>query len=997
MTTSAAGSTDAAETASGGAGPPPIVLYSRALQVHTLRLWVESLKKAEERRRTRLIQQASPGCGAASIDLTVKTPKPPASPSPSPSPSPVDPSPAASIWFFLSTALHCYIGDRAVLRPAQHTSNAGQVFSPQSEASSGSRTLRVSFLSLRISLHRLSRTRQVLPPAWFLVLARCPARASVFLLPPTAVLITAVAVLVATTALIAAAAALLIAALPLPPCRAPAAVQAGACFAAACQQSAANVAASNAHVAAPYAHAAAPVRVQRPAPLSPTRAHGHPMRTSLPQTRTSPPRTRTPPLPYVYAARSRVLTAAPAHDDAHVAATNAHVAAPYVHVVAPYAHAAATTLHQMAQSRLCDRAPITCEATHYMKTVRAPSLRSMGPGLGASVVEHADRMTCAPPPSGARAYDLRGEARTTRSSSAASIWFFLSTALHCYIGDRAVLRPAQHTSNAGQVFSPQSEASSGSRTLRVSFLSLRISLHRLSRTRQVLPPAWFLVLARCPARASVFLLPPTAVLITAVAVLVATTALIAAAAALLIAALPLPPCRAPAAVQAGACFAAACQQSAANVAASNAHVAAPYAHAAAPVRVQRPAPLSPTRAHGHPMRTSLPQTRTSPPRTRTPPLPYVYAARSRVLTAAPAHDDAHVAATNAHVAAPYVHVVAPYAHAAATTLHQMAQSRLCDRAPITCEATHYMKTVRAPSLRSMGPGLGASVVEHADRMTCAPPPSGARAYDLRGEARTTRSSSDVDLLFSPHLLPLPAVRLLSHLLRATSVASTFTFACLATPVLRTLILTPATSAMGTSSCVFPSATQLKPTTDVFPVMMKTVTRLSTGSGDAEKAGRKHVVRTLGGAVPGSALRCSDSLDSDASDTTAVESTVEPDPKQAQQDPALTLLILDGRERAWKPHAMRTDVEDFLSHLVDDGEPRWRKTAVHIAVKTTTGRITLHVPSALIAVHAASTLALHVVCLCSSRPITHSWPWKMDGLNDFMTRLRIRAHPHTHPQ
>ncbi|KAJ7211344.1 hypothetical protein GGX14DRAFT_565210 [Mycena pura] len=55
---------------------------------------------------------------------------------------------------------------------------------------------------------------------------------------------------------------------------------------------------------------------------------------------------------------------------------------------------------------------------------------------------------------------------------------------------------------------------------------------------------------------------------------------------------------------------------------------------------------------------------------------------------------------------------------------------------------------------------------------------------------------------SPHLLPLPAVRLLSHLLHATSVASTFTFARLATPVLRTLILTPATSAMGTSSCEF---------------------------------------------------------------------------------------------------------------------------------------------------------------------------------------------------
>ncbi|KAJ7211345.1 hypothetical protein GGX14DRAFT_565211 [Mycena pura] len=171
------------------------------------------------------------------------------------------------------------------------------------------------------------------------------------------------------------------------------------------------------------------------------------------------------------------------------------------------------------------------------------------------------------------------------------------------------------------------------------------------------------------------------------------------------------------------------------------------------------------------------------------------------------------------------------------------------------------------------------------------------------------------------------------------------------------------------------------------VMMTTVTRLSTSPGDVEKAGRKHVVRTLGGAVPGSALRHSHSLDSDASDATAVESTVQPNTKQAEQDPALTLLILDGRERVRKPHATCMNVEDFSSHLVDDGEPRWRKTAMHIAVKTTTGRITLCVPSALIAVHAASTLALHVVCLCSSRPVTRSWPWKMDGLDDFTSSLR----------
>ncbi|KAJ7195448.1 hypothetical protein GGX14DRAFT_676580 [Mycena pura] len=259
--------------------------------------------------------------------------------------------------------------------------------------------------------------------------------------------------------------------------------------------------------------------------------------------------------------------------------------------------------------------------------------------------------------------------------------------------------------------------------------------------------------------------------------------------------------------------------------------------------------------------------------------------------------------------------------------------------------------------------------------------SGTRA--LQSRFGSPIISSD-DLLFFPHLLPLPAVRLLSHLLRATSGASTFTFARLATPVLRTLILTPATSAMGMSSLA--------------AVMMTTVTRLSAGSGDTEKAGRKHVVRTLGGAVPGSALRRSDSLDSDASDATAVESTVEPDPKQAQQDPADPRRPRARVEAAYNAHGHRglfvaprgrwraTLAENGCAHRSED-DHRKNYAACRLSP------LPMHATRALTVLPAISvdrgTRCIYPCALCHmSLLLTACHPQLALGLNDFMTRLRI---------
>ncbi|KAJ7229945.1 hypothetical protein GGX14DRAFT_581647 [Mycena pura] len=316
--------------------------------------------------------------------------------------------------------------------------------------------------------------------------------------------------------------------------------------------------------------------------------------------------------------------------------------------------------------------------------------------------------------------------------------FFLHSicTLHATAPDRHLLQPAQLLTH--ERCCPSVLASiRGELRLNTAGFVLITEDHVVFRAKYYLLPGSCSLPCSCLCSLPRSCFPPNAVLITAAAVLRqqpamqgaarcgrivewrivgATAALITAATALLIAALPLPPCHPSAA----------------------AHASLPPPHACEP-------PLR--RARRHPVRArrrSVCTHRSS--RTCTPP-----GSCPRVLTAAPAHDDAHIAATEVHVATPYVHVAA---HAAAPvrpaplsptaaptrTLHQMAQSRLCDRAPIVHECGVHMAL--HPTLRRTS-----DVAEHLE---------GVEIGVVR-ESRTARRADGRGLLLvvSVNLAPRP--------------------------------------------------------------------------------------------------------------------------------------------------------------------------------------------------------------------------------------------------